>query len=77
MYIPIEKLGERSGATLYAFRVDELGWVRFWFDRASGKTHLADGEAQAGVFEPYLRAAGRVRDLYARGLEPERTAWAG
>ena len=33
MYIPIHKIEETEDAALYAFRIEEWGWGRFWIDR--------------------------------------------
>ena len=75
MYIPIQKLEETPDAALYAFRVEDLGWIRFWIDRASGAARLE--EATPGIEGHYARASRRVRDLWSRGHFPERTCWAG
>jgi len=75
MYIPIQKLEETSAAALYAFFVEDHGWVRFWVDRASGAARLE--EPVPGIEGHYARAARHVRQRWARGLFPERTCWAG
>ena len=75
MYIPIQKLEETPDAALYAFRVEDVGWVRFWIDRTSGTARLE--EALPGIEGYYDRASCRVRDLWAMGNFPQRTCWAG
>lgn len=77
MYIPIQRIEETDDAALYAFRVQDETWARFWIDRASGTARLEEAPDVPGIEGCFARAARRVRELGAAGCYPVRTCWAG
>ncbi len=75
MYIPIQKIDENERAAMYAFRVEEWGWIRFSIDRVSGTTRLEEAPDAPDIEGYFARASRRVRDLSAEGSFPVRTCW--
>jgi hypothetical protein len=75
-YIPIKKITETPDAALYAFRIEDQVWGRFWIDRASGTVRLEQAPDTPGIEGYFARASHRVRRAWESGDFPVRTCWA-